>query len=798
VEDADALDASAEVDPPTRSGPDDLAYVIYTSGSTGQPKGAMVTGANLESIYRSYEREYRLRELRGHAQMASFSFDVFTGDVIRALPAGAKLVLCPHEVVLDPARLYELWEHEGVDAVELVPAVAGLLFDHLEATGQRLHFMRFIAIGGEPWRTDRFARYRQLCGEKTRLVNSYGLTEVTMDSTYFEPGPDTELVAGRFMPIGTPLPGTRLYVLDERLEPQPIGIPGELCIAGPGVCAGYLGRPELTAERFVADPFVEGERMYRTGDLARWLPDGTIEFVGRRDRQLKIRGFRIEPGEIESVLERHPRVGTAAVAVHEDESGSPALVAYLTPAGDKRPAPDELRSYVAEYVPAYMVPAAWMVLEQLPTTPNGKVDVAALPVPEFDRAASVGEFLAPQTDSEKAIAAIWSDMLGIEQIGVGDNFFALGGHSLLAVRLFAQIESRLGVKLPLASLFGAGTVGELARLVDEERSGRKQSWSSVVPMRPQEKRPPFFLVGWVGGQLIGYRTLVDQFPDTVSVYGLQAPGLDGSRLPLSTIEGLAAHYISEIRRVQPHGPYYIGGFCFAGVVAYEMARQLSEQGEELGMVALIDSYLRGTRPLPSRAETRRQHLVEFRQAGAAGRIRWLAERIRVRSRRLLAQTQFKTGYLALDVLERTGLPIPRRPWNLVLVASSKAAQRYHAQPADVRVEFFRPQREPGEAPTPWDNLARRGVVVRPVIGEGLTHDSLTSGAGVPRLVEVLHRALNEALDAGQAAGTLRLASFVVNGHGNGHGNGNGSGNGPANVGSGVPLDGPESANRSHS
>lgn len=758
VEDALAAGGPAPEDPPTLAGPDDLAYVIYTSGSTGQPKGAMVTVANLAAIHSAYEQEYRLRELRAHAQMASFSFDVFTGDVIRALPAGAKLVMCPLEVVLDPSALYELWEREGVDAVELVPATASLLFDHLRASGRRLDFMRLIAIGGEPWRTDHFEQYRSLCGPQTRLINSYGLTEATMDSTYFEPPAGAELVPGRFMPIGRPLPGSRVYVLDAALEPQPVGIPGELCIGGAGVCAGYLNRPELTSERFVADPFVAGARIYRTGDLARWLPDGTLEFVGRRDRQLKIRGFRVEPGEIEAVLERHPRVRAAAVAVREDEAGHSLLVAYLTPADPTaHPQPDELRSFVGEHVPAYMIPAAWMVLDALPTTPNGKVDVAALPAPVLDRSAEEGEFVAPRTDSERVLAEIWRELLGIDEVGVHDNFFALGGHSLLAVRLFARIEERLGVKLSLAALFQTATVADLASMVDAERGGDRRAWSSVVPMRPQESRQPFFLVGWVGGQLIGYRRLVEEFPDTVSVYGLQAPGLDGSRLPLTRIEDLAAHYIAEIRRVQPHGPYYIGGFCFAGVIAYEMARQLSEQGEELGMVALIDSYLRGTRPVPTRWEMRRERLRELQGAtGPRERLEWLRGRLVHRRKRLISQLHFKTGYIALDVLERTGLPIPRRPWNLVLIASSLAARRYNARPANVRVEFFRPQAGPSDAPTPWDRLALGGVVLRPVLGEDITHESLTGGAGVPRLVQELRVALDEALAAAPAAG-LQLA-----------------------------------------
>jgi amino acid adenylation domain-containing protein len=290
----------SEQDPPTTAGGADLAYVIYTSGSTGQPKGAMIANRSLVSAFYAYERAYRLHELSAHAQMASFSFDVFTGDMIRSLLAGAKLVLCPIEIVVDPPALYDLMVSERIDMAEFVPATASLLFEHLEREGRTLDFMALVVVSSEAWRNEKYSFFKRLCGPDTRLVNSYGLTEATIDSTWFEPGDDSELVPGRFVPIGRALDNTKIYVLDANLEPQPIGVAGELCVGGVAVARGYLNRPELTAERFVADPFSADPdgRLYRTGDLARWLPDGTIDFLGRTDRQIKIRGFRIEPGEI--------------------------------------------------------------------------------------------------------------------------------------------------------------------------------------------------------------------------------------------------------------------------------------------------------------------------------------------------------------------------------------------------------------------------------------------------------------------------------------------------------------------
>ena len=311
-------------DPPTLASGDDLAYVVYTSGSTGAPKGAMISNRSLASAFHAFERAYRLDELSCHLQMASFSFDVFTGDLLRSLLAGATLVLCPLEVLVDPPRLYELMVRERVDAAEFVPATAALLFEYVARERLSLDFMRLVIVGSEAWRTERYAEFRRLCGPHTRLLNTYGLAEATIDSTWFEAPEGADPAPGRTVPIGRPLANTRAYVLDDKGEPAPIGLPGELCIGGPAVGRGYVNRPELTAERFLPDPFSAepDARLYRTGDLARWLPDGSLEFLGRTDRQLKVRGFRVEPGEIEAVLERDPDVHAAVVVAVGDEAGA--------------------------------------------------------------------------------------------------------------------------------------------------------------------------------------------------------------------------------------------------------------------------------------------------------------------------------------------------------------------------------------------------------------------------------------------------------------------------------------------
>jgi amino acid adenylation domain-containing protein len=462
-----ALDGFSEENLPTAAGPDDLAYVIYTSGSTGQPKGAMISQRSLASAYHAYERAYGLRELRAHAQMASFSFDVFTGDMIRSLLAGAKLVLCPIDTVIDPAALYDLMLAEGIDAAEFVPATASLLFEYVEREGRSLDHMRLVIVSSEAWRNERYRYYKSLCGPRTRLINSYGLTEATIDSTWFEAAPDAELVPGRFVPIGRPLDNTEVYILDPNLEPQPIGIPGELCVGGVAVARGYLNRPQLTAERFVPDPFSDGEEalLYRTGDLARWMADGTIDFLGRTDRQIKIRGFRIEPGEIEAVLERRPGIRSAAVIDREDARGETRLVAYVEPSAAP-PDPADLRTLLSEHMPAYMIPSAFVIVDELPHTPNGKVDRDALPDPDWEHADGGDDFVAPSTDEERRIADIWRQVLAVEEIGIGDNFFALGGHSLLAMQVMSRVRDEFGVMLTLRAIFDSPTVRELAVVLE--------------------------------------------------------------------------------------------------------------------------------------------------------------------------------------------------------------------------------------------------------------------------------------------------------------------------------------------
>jgi amino acid adenylation domain-containing protein/non-ribosomal peptide synthase protein (TIGR01720 family) len=452
---------------PVSSTPAHLAYVIYTSGSTDRPKGVMVTHHNLVSAYSAWEQDYELRSTATHLQMASFSFDVFTGNWVRALCSGAKLVLCPRDLLLMPDQLYQFMRQEQVDCAEFVPAVLRNLLKYLEETEQRLDFMRLLAVGSDSWYVQEHQALQQLCGEQTRLINSYGVTEATIDSIYFE-STETALAVDKLVPIGRPFPNSQVYVLDPDLQPVAIGVPGELYLGGAGVARGYLNRPELTKERFIANPFadayVSSSRLYKTSDLVRFLPDGNLEFLGRTDNQVKLRGFRIELGEIEATLTRHPQVSEAVVVVREDEPGQKRLVAYVVPIQSATPSTTDLRGFLKEKLPSHMVPSSFVILESLPLTPNGKIDRRSLPVPEIARPDDA-EYVVPHNSIEAALVAVWSEILGVESIGIHDNFFELGGDSILSIQVVAKANQQ-GLRITPKQVFQHQTIAELATVVD--------------------------------------------------------------------------------------------------------------------------------------------------------------------------------------------------------------------------------------------------------------------------------------------------------------------------------------------
>ncbi len=561
-----------------------LAYVIYTSGSTGQPKGVMIEHRSLVKAYWGWEKAYQLKSTTTcHLQLANFSFDVFTGDWVRALCSGAKLVLCPSEIRTDPAQLYNLMRYQKVDFAEFVPALIRPLVEYLEQTQQLLDFMQILIVGSDIWYMGEYGNLVNYCGSNSRVINSYGITECTIDSTFFEDKKNS-IPEQALVPIGRPMSNTKIYILDQQLQPVPIGVIGELYIGGDGLARGYLNRPELTQEKFIANPFQTGERIYKTGDIARYLNDGNIEYLDRIDNQVKIRGFRIELGEIESVINTHPQIQQTVVIAREDIPGNKRIVAYIV--GDNaRLNTGEVREYLKQKLPEYMVPSAFMFLKDFPLTPNGKIDRKALPVPDLDLS-SEGKLIFPRDTIELKLEQIWSDLLGIYPIGVKNNFFELGGHSLLAVRLMSQIQQQFHKKLSLATLFQNSTIEQIAHMLRQETD---LDWSVLVPIKSQGNKPPLFCIHPSGGNVLCYQDLAYQLDLEQPVYGLQSFGLNPENEPHSSIEQMASYYIQAIQTVQPHGPYFLFGWSLGGIVAFEMAQQLSRQGEQIAFLASVDS-----------------------------------------------------------------------------------------------------------------------------------------------------------------------------------------------------------------
>jgi amino acid adenylation domain-containing protein len=466
--------------------PDDLAYVIHTSGSTGLPKGTMITHGNLINAYLGWEESYYLRRGKSsHLQLASFSFDVFSGDLVRALCSGGKLVLCKQEWLLDAPKLYRLMVEEEVNCAEFVPAVLRNLIGFLEETEQNLSFMKLLIVGSDSWTVREYKKFKSLCGSNTRLINSYGLTEATIDSSYFCGSVDG-LGENELVPIGRPFANTQMYVLDKSLQPMPIGVPGELHIGGLGVARGYLNRPDLTAEKFIRNPFNNNidSCLYKTGDLARFLPDGNIELLGRIDNQVKLRGFRIELGEIEAVLINHPLVREAVVIVREDRPDDKRLVAYVVPSYQgAKPDKDELCDLLKSKLPDYMVPSAFVEMEALPLTPNGKIDRRSLPAPDWELSNSKDSYVAPRTRVEGILAEIWSQAFNINRVSIHDDFFRLGGHSLLAFQIISQVRKLFQVDLPLRTFFQSPNISSLAAVI-AELQGKGVEYNDTINAMP--------------------------------------------------------------------------------------------------------------------------------------------------------------------------------------------------------------------------------------------------------------------------------------------------------------------------
>ena len=671
---------------PTPTGPaaprssEDLAYIIYTSGSTGRPKGVEVPHRAVVNFLQSMRREPGLGEEDVLLAVTTLSFDIAVLELLLPLVAGATVVIAQQQEAADGRLLARCLDQCNATVMQATPATWRMLIDVGWSGRESLR----AYCGGERLGQD---LVRQLLGRVGALWNLYGPTEATVWSTV-----ERITSAAKSITVGRPIANTRVYILDSHACPVPIGVPGQLWIGGDGLARGYHNRPDLTAERFKTDPFVEppGARIYATGDLARYHADASIEVLGRLDFQVKVRGFRIELGEIENALSRVPGIGRAVVAAPEDSVGVARLVAFLTAANDRpeaRPDPADIRRRLGSELPDYMVPSEFHFLDSMPLTPNGKVDRLALTHPSASTRGprSENSYVPPRNPTEQTIAQVAEELLGQPRVGIHDDFFALGGHSLLGVRLLVEIEKRYKVNLPLPTLFATPTIAGLAEAL--ERGAAQPAFRSMMAVRADGDRPPFFCVQGDPSSLAPH--LHPQQPYYWLHHALNAPVV-----PYATVPEIAASHVTELRTVQPRGPYYLGGFSFGGVVAYEMAQQLRATGEEVGLLALFDA----TPPQQTRS-TRAQkvgrHADILATLGAGERLSYLA---RVVQQAAMARLKFLQRWLKgfrnqllLQYYRRSGEPLPASMLvNHRLRLFLKAARRYRFEPYGGDVTLFIP------------------------------------------------------------------------------------------------------------
>jgi amino acid adenylation domain-containing protein len=558
-------------------GPEDLAYAMYTSGSTGKPKGVQIPRGALTNLLWSMREWLQLCEQDRLLAVTTVSFDIAGVDIWLPLLVGAQTVIATRESAMDGNALRSLLELHDITFLQATPVTWLLLFE----AGWRGKPNLQAVCTGEAMPPELAAK---LAPAVARLWNLYGPTETTIWSVGYHVADDREPIV-----IGRPVANTRCYILDQRQQPVPIGVPGELYIGGDGLARGYLNQPEMTEEKFVIDPFREGgARMYRTGDLARYRADGNIECLGRLDRQVKIHGYRIELGEIELALKELPEIEQAVVMARDDSFGGKRLVAFLVPKAAATLEASDVRRQLRQSLPNYMVPSAYRFLERLPISPNGKIDNEGLLALESSKPElpSANTFEAPHDPIQEELARIWADVLGVPQVGFHDDFFELGGDSLLAVGLILRIREAFPECQPsLSVVLQAPTVELFARTL----RGGQADWPFLVKVREGNQRPPFFCVHGAGGNVLSMRDLALSLPPDLPFYCFQARGLDGKSRPFASVEETAECYVSEILKVRPRGPYYLGGVSYGGLVAFEMARRIRSMGESVSLLVLFDT-----------------------------------------------------------------------------------------------------------------------------------------------------------------------------------------------------------------
>ena len=711
---------------------DSPAYIIYTSGSTGQPKGVVVEHRSLAAFAAAANDLYGLTNEDRLLQFHSVAFDTSVEEIFCTLTAGGRLVLRTEEMVGSIARLLEEIERVSISVLQFPTAYWNMFAAHVLRDERSLpSSVRTVIIGGEAADPVLVDRWKRRFDSTIRFINAYGPTETTVTATAAVLS-DLGDSGATSVPIGKPLRSATAFVVDAARQAAPIGVRGELWIGGPQVARGYFDAPDLTESRFVEAPFGRSGRVYRTGDLVRWRPDGNLEFLGRVDRQLKVRGFRIEPGEIEAELVHHPDVSVAFVHLWEG-AREPSLVGYVVAEPGRNPTSAELVEYLRSSLPGYMVPSI-EIIDELPRNQSDKVDTTRLPEPS--RRTERG-YVPPRGEAMVQMAALWSEVLGVEKVGAEDRFFEIGGHSLLAVEMISRVEREFRTAVPLAAIFSHPTLEEFTHRATGESS--RTGTDGLVPISPDGDRPPVFCLPVTDGSVLAYQRLTRHLSPGIPIYGLQARGADGVSAPHRKISDMCDEFAGIIIASGP-GPYRLLGASYAGLLAIETAEKLIERGENVDLAVMLDTVLRRRRSWFARQIRRREIIRSGGPSGLAFVAQGLWKDTRVRLGRIRHTPRWY-------VREVTGRPLSAELAGRRLTHVSLEAERRFA-PAPYRAPVLYIRAE-GEAlplderrDDPWRQFVERLDVVDSD-GKHWGEDSLLDE---PHLADVCHE-LNKRLAA---------------------------------------------------
>lgn len=692
--------------------PNDLAYIIYTSGSTGNPKGVMIEHRNLlHYLFNVCDYLDTNSNNSGCYTHLSLSFDASITEIFLPLIFGKKLILSSRtgiEIFDDP----NLWKYAPYDFIKLTPSHINILISRINKENRPKLATKYI-IGGEALYNYHINQFRS-ANIDAIIVNEYGPTEATVGCSIYEFNTFDAANPSESIPIGKPISNTQMYLLDENQMLLAKGEVGEIYIAGNGIARGYFNREELNLEKFLPNPLVIDTKMYRTGDLGKLLPDGNLQYFGRIDEQVKINGHRIELFEIEAALLTIPQIKLASVVLNKLDNADPRLVAYLEPkdSSDKHP---NVRAELSKIVPSFIIPTIFIWVDAFPLTTNGKIDKKNLPPPEYVRQGSEANLRKPRTKTEKEIAKVWSEVLQIKEIGIDDNFFEMGGTSIMAVKVVAEIEKSTGKRFPLSILFEYSNVEKFAKFINED--GEIYS-DCIVPLKSNGSKAPLFMVHGGGLDVLYFANVGKHLDEEQPFYGIQGVGSKGFDEWYESIDDMAAHYIQAITKINPDGPYAIAGYCVGGIVAFEMTRQLHEQGKEVILTAALDSYADSSYYFKTRKQKKLiryyhrtlRRLLFWKETLTS----WQAFKMRFNAKKeSILQNHFEKNN---TMSELDALALERFAEATSMM--HRILDKYQLKPQSLKVDVFRSKDNNAHVLAPkhlgWKKAARKGVLVHDI------------------------------------------------------------------------------------